>query len=266
MLCARSAVPEGYGPIHRVWAEALKPRFDPLERAVLNAFVGNERNKIIGRVLTPDLADQLRTPEPASPFDQFGPVPEPPTVDGQYAAAAQGFADAVYRNGPEELIRRLAGEGPQDIGMAAGELVVAGSAIPPERRQEAAWVIGEKINDSFETLPGRLEEWSRTSVMPTADLARQYGEEVGRMADGLAKAYANDEPRMNRDIAAARRNVEAAVEDQRPGMPGYFMENPELLPGLDRALTRPRHEAPAVAPDATRAGAPAQAKQQSLNR
>jgi hypothetical protein len=263
MVCAQQAMPNEYDRQQHVWARAFQPRFEAMERAVLSAFADNELNNIVDRRLPAAVAEQLRTADVDSWFDAASP--ETPSADADYAPAAQGLADAVHGEDPEALIRRMAGEGLPDRGMAAAEVLVAGSAIPPEHRQAAAWAIGEKLNDGFDALPDRLEEWKSTSVLPAADLSRQYGHELGRMAQDLVHEYATNPDLLQQDVAAAEARTAATIEAQRSGMPEYFMHDP-LMPGMDRALSRHRPEAPAAAPAATRAAADGQSGPTGLTR
>ncbi|TCO46848.1 hypothetical protein EV646_10687 [Kribbella antiqua] len=265
VICAKWAHPNAYNLQQHVWATAFDPRFRAMERAVVSALADNEHNTIVDRRFPPALADQLRTPEPPGVFDQPLRTPAPPSADEEYAPAAQGFAEAVYGDEPEALIRRMAREGLPDMGMAAGEVLVAGSAISPEDRQAAAWVLGEKINDGFDALPARLEEWKSTSVLPAAALSREYGEELGRMAERLVHDYARDPDLLQQDVAAAEAKTAAAIEAQRGSMPEIYLHD-RLLPGMDRAQLRPRPTAPSTAPAVTRTSAPGQSGPSGLAR
>jgi len=183
---ARWAVPAGHTLENETNAEAAAPRFEAITQAVGQAFAEDNFNQIVERTLPPDLARQVK-------------APEPPLVDMRLAPAARGLAFAVDTTkgldaNPSETLRQMAGQGRAGVATAAAENLVANSEIPREDRPDAVRAIAETVDRGFEGLPGEVAGWAAggSHAAVVASRSRMFGQDLGRKAHALARTFEND--------------------------------------------------------------------------
>lgn len=190
---ARLSVPAGTTLAGETRAQDDSPEYHVVNLGSADAFAAAYLEPITRRALPAELADQVLAAEPQ------------PHSDPELALATQWFArviDNVKGMGtdPSETLRRMAGQDHRGAGTAVGELLVANSRIPRAFRPAAVRMIGKTVVSGFDELPEQVADAARwSSPEDPAELARRFGDDLGRQVHELLRAVENNPTLANRD-------------------------------------------------------------------